>query len=128
MRNIDRFTKYIVKYGAESILIHTIYGTKNWIICQKIGVDLWHLILCDPMGFVTYNLGTVTSSQHLELWIQLTRMEIETKANQILIARDLKKRIYNFKNSYKQRYKKFIRFTRHREKKTRKSRNKINKK
>jgi hypothetical protein len=122
MKNIDRLAQFVTKYGSSSILIHTIAGTRNWVVCQKIGIDNWLIILCNPMGNVTYNLGTVTNDQHIKLWTEIIRWEIEYKANQILLARDLKKKIQNFKKYYDRNYKKF---TRSREKRTKK--NKIKK-
>ncbi len=100
MRNIERLAKYIIKNGAESILVHTIYGTSNWIVCQKIEPDKWLITLCNPMGNVTYNLGTVTNNQHLNLWVELTKMEIEKKTSQILAAREVKNKIQQFLKRY----------------------------
>jgi len=83
MKNIDRWAKYITCYGSESILIHTIPGTTNWIICQKIEKNKWAMVLGNPMGNVTYNLGLATDEEHLNLWEQILRQEIELKSQQI---------------------------------------------
>lgn len=95
MKNIDRLAKYITKYGTDGILVHTIPGTSNWIVCSKIEIDKWTLTMCNPMGNVTYNLGTVNKREHLQLWSELIRMEIEIKTSQILMARELKNKIQN---------------------------------
>lgn len=90
MKNIDKLARYIVKNGGEDILIHTIPGTSNWIIGQKIGKDTWMLTLGNPMGSVIHHLGTVTDRQHLQLWDQLVRLEIENKTSQAPIAKELR--------------------------------------
>ena len=108
MKNVERLARHITKSGAENILVYTIPGTSNWIICQKIEKDKWALTLCNPMGNVTYNLGTVTDAQHLELWSQLITMEIEKKTSQLLMANNLRKTIHHFIKHYENTYKKFI--------------------
>lgn len=103
MRNIERLSRYITKNGSASILIHTVPKTSNWIVCQKIEIDKWLLTLMNPMGNVTFNLGTVTNAQHLQLWAEITQMEIEVKTSQILAARELKNKIQNFLKQYAQK-------------------------
>jgi len=108
MKNIDRLTQYITKNGINGTMIHTIPNTNNWIVAQKIEEDKWTLILMNPMGNVSYNLGMVTNAEHLELWKQITRMEIENKASQIMTAKNLREEIKNFIKSYEKTYKNFI--------------------
>ena len=86
MKNIDKLAKYITVNGAENIIIHTVPGTGNWIVCQKVDKEKWMLTLGAPMGNVTYNLGIVTTEQHLKLWEQLVRLEIEQRASKIKLA------------------------------------------
>ena len=100
MKNIDRLVQHMTLRGAENIMVHTVYGTVNWIIAQKIEPDKWLITLGNPMGNVTYNLGTVTNEQHLQLWYDLTTMEIEKRTTQALIARELKNKIHNFIKRY----------------------------
>jgi hypothetical protein len=45
MKNVDRLAKYIATNGANNIMIHTIPGTGNWIVCQKIDKKEWMLHL-----------------------------------------------------------------------------------
>ena len=111
MKNIDRIANYVTKHGSESIMIHTIPGTNNWIICQKIEKDKWTLTMGDPMGNVTYNLGMVTADQHLELWTEIVNMNIENKASSILQAKQVTNRINNFKKNYADNYKIYKKFT-----------------
>lgn len=80
MKNIERLSKYIAQYGSENILIHTIYGTGYWIICQKTEKDKWLLSLANPMGDVVHKLGTATNNQHIALWRELAIMEIKKRA------------------------------------------------
>ena len=109
MKNVDRLAKYITQNGAEDIMVHTIPGTSNWIICQKIEDDKWLLTMGAPMGNITYNLGTVTTSEHLKLWQQLIKLDIEKKSSQIVLANQLRDKIYNFKKSYEKNiYKNFL--------------------
>jgi hypothetical protein len=108
MKNVERLAKYITKNGAESIIIHTIPGTSNWLICQKIETDKWVLTLGSPMGNVTYNLGITTTKEHLKLCEQLVRMEIEKKTSQAILANEFRNKIYNFKKNYENTYKNFI--------------------
>ena len=107
MKNVDRLAQHITKHGAENILVHTVPGTSNWLICQKIDDDKWLITLGQPMGNVTYNLGHVSDAQHVELWSRLIKQELETKTSQIALAKDLKERIYNFKKEYVNTYKLF---------------------
>lgn len=104
MKNVDRLARHIAQYGGQNTIIHTIPGTSNWIICQKIEEDKWALKLCNPMGNVVYNLGLVTDDQHLALWAQITNLEIENRTSQIKLARDLKSKINNFKKAYEKNY------------------------
>lgn len=131
MKNIDRLAKYITKNGPDGILIHTIPKTNNWIICQKIEFDKWLLTLCNPMGNVTFNLGMVNNTQHLQLWAEITQMEIEIKTSQMLLAKELKNKINNFLKRYEQTFKKFINITNSKKKNQntrKKTKNKIHRK
>ena len=107
MKNIDRIAKFVTKNGSNGLMVHTISGTKNWIIAQKIDINKWLISLLNPMGNVTFNLGTVNDEQHLQLWLELTKQEIENKTNQIAITKELKKKIQYFLKNYEQTYKKF---------------------
>ena len=107
MKNIDRLTQFITKHGSKNIIIHTVPETNNWLVCQKIEIDKWLLTLCNPMGVVTYNLGTITDDQHLTLWAELMSMEINKKVSQINLAKQLKETIKKFIKSYENNYKKF---------------------
>lgn len=91
MKNIERLTNHITKYGEKGLIVHTIYGTSNWIIGQKIEKDKWILSLENPMGNTSYNLGIVSNKQHAALWTELIRTEIEKKAAKIRLANELKK-------------------------------------
>lgn len=111
MKNVDRLAKYITQNGSNGILIHTIPGTQNWIIAQKINEDSWMLTLGDPMGNVTYNVGTVTDKQHTALWRHLVQIEIESRKSQVLLAKELREIIHRFIKSYENKYKKFTKPT-----------------
>jgi len=100
MMNIDRLARHITINGPNGILIHTVPKTNNWIVAQKIEIDKWLITLMNPMGNVTFNLGTVNNKQHLELWMELIKMEIETKASQIRMANELRNKINNFLKQY----------------------------
>lgn len=104
MKNIDRLARFITKDGPDGILIHTIPKTNNWIVCQKIEINKWFLTLMNPMGNVTFNLGTVTNIQHLQLWEELTQMKIENKVSQIQLRKELKDKINNFIKNYEQNF------------------------
>ena len=125
MTNIDRITRHIAKNGAENMLIHTLPNTNIWIVAEKIEVNKWVLSMGNPMGNVTYNLGEVTDQQHLNLWQELFRAEINAKISQIERAKQLKKVIYNFNKKYAQNYKKF---TKVQDKKAKQKRTKLCKK
>ena len=114
--NIDRLARYITKNGPNGILIHTVPKTNNWIVCQKIEIDKWLMTLMNPLGNVTFNLGTVNNAQHLQLWAEITKMEIENKTSQILLRKELKDKIHNFKKQYEQNFENFINITTDKEK------------
>jgi len=99
MKNVDRLARHIARYGADGILVHTIPGTSSWLICQKIEKDKWTMTMGNPMGYVTYNLGTVSDSQHVQLWTDLVKMEIETKVSQIKMVNELKNKINESQNN-----------------------------
>ena len=93
MRNIEKLANYVTKNGHESILINTIYGTKNWLICQKVSLNTWSILICDPMEYVTYNLGIITNEQHIRLYVELVRKEIEKRTELSLRAKHRSKEI-----------------------------------
>ena len=68
MRNIEKIARLITVHGASNMLIHSIPKSQEWIVCQKIEQNKWVLTLCNPMGTTTYNLGTVSNEEHLNLW------------------------------------------------------------
>lgn len=103
MRNIDRLARFITKHGSESIIVHTIPDTSNWLICQKTEINKWLVTMANPMGYVTYNLGNVSDNQHLQLWMELIKMEIEKKTSQVLAARELKNKIHQFLKTYEKK-------------------------
>ncbi|MDO8451962.1 MAG: hypothetical protein Q7S76_03775 [bacterium] len=109
MKNVERLAKYITKHGSNSFLVHTVPETSNWLICQKIENDKWALTLGNPMGNVTYNLGTVTDAQHLEIWEYITTVTIERKVSQLAVANEYKGLIHHFLlSNYEKEYKNFI--------------------
>jgi outer membrane protein assembly factor BamA len=108
MRNIEKLAKYITKNGSEGIIIHSIPTTKHWLICQKTEKDKWNISMESPMGNTSYNLGTISTEEHLHLWKELIKTEIERKKNRILMAKELKERINNLRKKYVEIYKKFI--------------------
>lgn len=124
MRNVDRLARHIAVNGAENIMVHTIPGTGNWLVCQKMDKDKWLITLASPMGNVTYNLGTVSDAQHIDLWGKLIKLELESKTSQVVLAQELKDRIHNFKKAYEKTYKKF---TKVEEPKTKQKRFKVRK-
>lgn len=93
MKNIDRISRYITKNGENGILIHTYPGTRNWIVCQKMKKDSWTVTLCDPMGETVQNIGNVTNREHLQLWAELIKMEIEIKTSQIELAKEMRSKM-----------------------------------
>lgn len=107
MKNIDRIAKHIAKNGAKNILIHSIAGTRNWIVCCKIENNLWSLTLMEPLGSATYNLGLVNDKQHSELWTKLILLKIENKASTIQQANKYKEIVYKFTKNYEQIFKNF---------------------
>lgn len=90
MKNLDKIAKKITKTGAQNMIIHTIPKTPNWIIAEKIKRNKWLLTLCNPNKYITYNLGTIDDKNHIQLWQELVRLEIETKISQIKMAKKRK--------------------------------------
>jgi hypothetical protein len=118
MKNINRWANHITKNGIN-VMVHSIYGTTNWIIAQKIAPNKWIISLGNPMGNITYNLGECTEEQHLQLWYDLTQMEIEKKTTQALLAKEMKESIKKFIKTYKE-YKNFKKINKKRKKKNKK--------
>lgn len=110
MKNIDKLTLRIAKQGASGILIHSIPGTPHWLICQKIEKEKWNIVLCNPMGTVAFNLGIITEEQHLNLWKELTLLDIKRHIGLAEKAKEYRNTIKNFrkiKNFYENFIKKY---------------------
>ena len=108
MKNIDRLINNITKYGEKGLMIHTIYGTSNWIISQKIEQNKWLLSLENPMGNTSYNLGIITGKQYTKLWKELIKDEIEKKASNIKQANELRNKVNYFIKNHEKNYKNFL--------------------
>ena len=108
MKNIDRLTKHVAKNGAENMLIHSVPETGNWVVAEKTETSNWLLSLINPMGNITYNLGLVSQEEHLDLWQEITRMEVESKGNQRIQAKELKQKLYKFIAKNNNEFKMFI--------------------
>ncbi|MFA5408488.1 MAG: hypothetical protein WC343_06925 [Bacilli bacterium] len=110
MRNIDRLTRLIEKDGASNLLVHSIPGTSQWLICQKIDKEKWVIALCNPMGNTTFNLGTITESEHLALWQEIILLDIKRRIGIAEKAKIYRNTIRNFrkiKNIYANFIKKY---------------------
>ena len=107
------------------MLIHTLPNTNMWIIAEKTEENQWVLSMGNPMGNITYNLGIVNDLQHIHLWQELIRLEIQTKISKLNIAKQLKEAVYNFNKRYEQTYKKFTKIE---QKKAKQKRTKLCKK
>jgi len=110
MRNIDRLTRLIEKDGASNLLVHSIPGTSQWLICQKIDKEKWVIALCNPMGNTTFNLGTITESEHLALWQEIILLDIKRRISIAEKAKIYRNTIRNFrkiKNIYANFIKKY---------------------
>lgn len=77
MQNIEKFAKYMAKYGTDGIIIHKMPTTKYWVVTQKTMEDEWITILCDPFGSSLRELPRMTNTQHLDLWKKLTHLKLE---------------------------------------------------
>ena len=71
MTNAEKIFQHILKYGKESVLIHTVPNTPFWLIGQK-KIDtppLWRIVLSDP-NKTTWHLVSdhVTQKDYQELW------------------------------------------------------------
>ena len=95
MKNVDKLAQFIAKNGADGILLHTIPGTNYWVICEKVDADKWNLTMGNPMGEVLHSLGTVTNEQHIAIWMELVKIEIEAKAKELESAKEDRRKIIN---------------------------------
>lgn len=96
MKNIDRLVKHLKENGKNGIMIHSIYGTNQWIVAQRIEKDKWSLMLMRPMENVTYGLGTVSHKQHINLWKELIEREMKEKVTILQRAKMLRETISKF--------------------------------
>ena len=87
MNNVERIACHIAKHGSEGILINTIPGTPNWIVCERISQDQWKLTLCNPQKTSSYNLGIINDNTHASLWKELLHAEINHKLSMLKIAK-----------------------------------------
>ncbi|MFA5068046.1 MAG: hypothetical protein WC466_08460 [Candidatus Izemoplasmatales bacterium] len=97
MKNIDRITRLIAQNGAGSLLIHSIPGTSHWLLCQKIEKEKWVIVLCNPMGNASFNLGTITSAEHLALWQEIILLDIKRRIGIAEKAKIYRNTIRNFR-------------------------------
>jgi len=97
MKNIDRITRLIAQNGAGSLLIHSIPGTSHWLLCQKIEKEKWVIVLCNPMGNASFNLGTITEAEHLNLWQELILLDIKRRIGIAEKAKMYRNTIRNFR-------------------------------
>ncbi len=100
MKNVERLNEYIKKEGPDSILIHSIPNSQNWLVCQKTAENLWTLILMNPMNTTLFYLGECNDAQHIEIWTRLTKIEIGNKISQIVLAERLKTKVKLFIKQY----------------------------
>ena len=107
MKNVDRLAKLITKNKPENILIHSIPQTQNWIIAQKTNTSEWSMTLCNPIKNVTYNLGIISHGEHINLWQELIKLEINNKINNIKLAQNLRQTMKNFMQRNNLKYKRF---------------------
>ena len=77
MKNIERLTSYISKHGAKNLMIHTIFGTSNWVIAQRMEDGKWGLTIGSPLSTYAHQLGTVTDDEIATLWLQIDQMSID---------------------------------------------------
>jgi hypothetical protein len=99
MKNGERTIKKLTKNGSKNILIHSLYGTTNWIVSEKTEPSLWKITLFNPTKNITYNIGTTNNKQHKKVWSALTSYETEKITSQIKIVQELKTLIKNYKNN-----------------------------
>ena len=90
MKNVERLAKIIAKDGGENILIHSIPGTRVWLVCQAIEPDKWLLTIMEPDKNVSFNIGTVSTREHLVLWEQLIHRQLDIKARNKSTAKKAK--------------------------------------
>lgn len=108
MTNIERLAIGMKNKTNNNVMIYSIPGTANWLIGQKIEIDKWIIHLGKPLGNILYNLGTMTNSQFVDIWKELTRMQIENKITQLGLVNHFKETIKNLIKNYAKNYKKFI--------------------
>lgn len=84
MNNLERLTSHISKHGAKNLMVHTVFGTSNWVIAQKIVDDKWEITIGSPLSVDTYQLGTVTDEEIGTLWLQIDQMSIDDGINKAL--------------------------------------------
>ncbi|MDD3175729.1 MAG: hypothetical protein PHU51_04590 [Candidatus Nanoarchaeia archaeon] len=97
MKNIDRIARLISQNGAGNLLIHSIPGASHWLLCQKIDQEKWAIALCNPIGNATFNLGTITEAEHLNLWQELILLDIKRRIGIAEKAKIYRNTIRNFR-------------------------------
>lgn len=100
MKNIEILNEHIKKYGANSVLIHTIPNSETWLISEKIEDNKWLLTLMNPLGTIQYRLGQCTDKQICYVWEKLIRMEVENYLSQNQLAKQIRSKIKQFLSQY----------------------------
>ena len=98
MRNIDRIILGLNQktISPKKMLIHSIPGTGNWLMCQKIDKHNWLISLGNPTKYIIYNLGIINTNILEEIWKKLTLMKINTKISTRKQAEEFKNVINKF--------------------------------
>lgn len=77
MTNAEKLAAYVTKNGPESLLVHTVPGTRFWLVCQKRDQENWRIVLMDPSK-TTHRLVSdrISEVRYLSLWKELVTLEL----------------------------------------------------
>lgn len=97
MTNADKIASHILKYGPNSLIIHTIPQTRFWLVCQQKEEKptIWRIILCDPDKKTWRLVSSNTQEEdHVKIWEDLTKIQLrESMQNNVKV---LKKHADNY--------------------------------
>lgn len=81
MTNAEKVAQHIAQHGSAGILVHSVPGTRFWLVCQIVPKKSphWKVVLCDP-NQTTWRLVSdkVSDEDHIRLWNELLTEQLKT--------------------------------------------------
>ena len=82
MTNAERISKILLKYGKNSLHIHTVPQSPYWLVFYQTEMSKpnWRVIVCNPER-TNYRMinNNVTPDEYVQLWEDLIKIKVNSK-------------------------------------------------